>query len=442
MQNIFFKLILLLSILLVQKNKALSFQPIVFLTPRNSIETAYANRPDLKRAFYNIRASERMSRVALSGYLPQITAEGGAGRAAPQSFFAPERFAIVHFSQLLYSPAGPIEEFRIARQITRSLEWDRIILEDKIRFETETALLDLWLSQQKDTLVRAYDKSSSTTYKQHIHENKLGLSDQAEWLQQNAEFAKAKARIHEYTDELTQNSSNLEKSLGIICTSDTAIDSQEINSMIDYAFAHGASLNEITYYKDALANRAELRMIDERIKQERYLQSYFGLRYFPSISLYTNVIKYWYLQSLFEGALASGWNAGIKFDWQFDGLANVFNKSAAGEREFAAMMDRIDMIAKIKQEVYTNFANLQTALKDFIASQTEYERAQNEIILSKKRYEVGLLSSVDIQRQKTVWRKAQHDFLTNKVTVAKQYRTLMYSCGYPKNLNHNKSEPS
>lgn len=442
-QNKISKLILILSITIINKNDAQSCKTFALLTPRTSIETAYTNRPDLKRALYDIRARERLSRVALSGYLPQIAIEAGAGTAAPLSFFAPARFATLSFTQLLYSPAGPIEQFRIARQDTRALEWQRKILGYQIQFESETGILDLWLSQQEDTLVRIYDEVSKIVYNQQTHQFNLGLSDRALWLQHTTDFAVAQSRVKKYVDELTRTSSGLEKNLGIICCPDTPIDLQEMNLMIDQALASQKYTDIQTFFKTALSNRDELNMIDERIKQEIYWQRFYGFSYLPSISLYTNVIKYFYERTalssgLFEGALASGWNAGIKFNWVFDGLANVFNKSVAGEREFSAMMDRIDMIAKIKKDVYTNFANLQTSLKDFKAAQQEYERAQNEIILNRKQHNVGLISNVDIQQQETLWLKAQHDFLTNKVTVAKQYRALMYSCGYPKSFNHNK----
>lgn len=425
---------------LAHNNYSQSCQPFAVLTPKNSIETAYVNRPDLKKTFYDIRASERMSRVALSGYLPQIIAEGGAGRAAPLSFFAPERFAILRFTQLLYSPAGPIEQFRIARQDTRALEWQRIILQDKIRFEAETGVLDLWLSQQKENLIRTYDQVSADLFKQQTNEFNLGLSDQARFLQQTAEFATAQARVRKYTDELINTSSSLEKNLGIICCPTTPIDTYQVKLVLDSILKTEIKSDAVNYYKDALSNRQELNMIDEKIKQEQYWQSFYGLSYIPSISLYTNIIKYWFRRAPIEGALASGWNAGVKFNWEFDGLANVFNKSAAGEREFSAMMDRIDMLAKIKKEVYTNFADLQVALKDFKSVQQEYERAGNEITLNRKQFEVGLISPVEIQLQETLWLKAQHDFLTSKVAVAKHYRALMYSCGYPKNFNLSKAD--
>jgi len=129
----------------------------------------------------------------------------------------------------------------------------------------------------------------------------------------------------------------------------------------------------------------------------------------------------------------TGWNAGFKFDWQFDGFENMFNSCASEERSYSAMMDRIDKIVKIKEEVESNHARLSSLCKEFKVSKADYTRAANEIILKRKQYEVGLISAVDLKQAETIWLKAQYDYLTSKVNVAKQYQRLLYSCGYPDN---------
>ena len=242
-------------------------------------------------------------------------------------------------------------------------------------------------------------------------------------------------------------SSNLERNLSILCTPATSIDADSVIYMIDNALANSDASSVESYYQQALACRQELHLIDEMILKETYWGSFYCKSYFPSISLYTNLIKYVYNgnSSQFENlgpiantlnklfSLTTGWNAGFKLDWQFDGLENMFNSCAADERAFSAMMDRLDKLQKIKQEVFTNHAKLQSLFKEFKVATADYKRADNEIILKRKQFEVGLISPVDIRQAETVWLKAQYDYLTSKVNVAKQYQRLLYSCGYPDN---------
>lgn len=413
-----------------------------------AINTGYANRPDLKKIWRDIKASKELEKAAISGYLPQIQVEAGAGKASGGSFFAPKRFATLYFTQLLYSPAGPIQLYRIAQQDTHILQWQELIQKDAIRFQAETGILDLWFSQQKDLLIKEYDLSAKLVYSKQMNEYKVGLSNKNLWMEQKADFALAQSRVKKYIDELLIASSNLERNLSIIATPETLINTESINQMIDHALKTVPEQSAESYYQQAIANRQELRMIDEIILKETYWERFYCKSYFPSISLYTNVIKYTYngltgkltnLDPIVVNTInklltfETGWNAGFKFDWQFDGLENMFNSCAAEERAFAAMMDKLDKLQKIKQEVSVNHAKLQSLFKEFNVATTDYKHAENEIALKRKQLEVGLISPVDAKQAETVWLKAQYDYLTCKVNIAKQYQRLMYSCGYPDN---------
>jgi outer membrane protein TolC len=120
-------------------------------------EIGYTNRADLKKIWYDIRTSKELEKSAISGYLPHIQVEAGAGKASGGNFFVPKRFATLYFTQLLYSPAGPLQLYRIAQQDTRVLELKQTLLKETIRFQAETGVLDLWYSQQKEQLVQEYN---------------------------------------------------------------------------------------------------------------------------------------------------------------------------------------------------------------------------------------------------------------------------------------------
>lgn len=410
-----------------------------------AIDTGYANRPDLKKIERDTKANKELEKAAISGYLPQIQVEAGAGKASGKNLFAPKRFATLYFSQLLYSPAGPIQLYRITKQDTLMFEFQQLIQKDTIRFQATTGLLDLWFAQQKDLLVKEYDLTSKIVYAKQLHEYTVGLSNKDQLLQNAADFSMAQSRVRKYIDELIIASSNLERNIGIRCTPTMSINTSSIVHMIDQALSEEQGSADL-YIQQAFENRQELRLLDEMIKKETYWQRFYCKSYFPSISLYTNVIHYVYnglfdqldetaannaLKKLF--GFKTGWNAGVKLDWQFDGLENMFNSCASEERSFSAMMERLDKLQQIKQEVSVNHAKLQSLSKEYKVAIADYKRASNEIVLKHKQFEVGLISPVESKQAETVWLKAQYDYLTNKVNVAKQYQRLLYSCGYPDN---------
>ena len=412
-----------------------------------AIDTGYAHRPDLKKLERDTKANKELEKAAISGYLPQIQVEAGAGQASGKNLFAPKHFATLYFTQLLYSPAGPIQLYRITKQDTHMLEFQQLLQKDTIRFQATTGLLDLWFSQQKDLLVKEYNFTSQLVYAKQLHEYTVGLADKDLLLQQSAEFSLAQARIRKYTDELEIASSNLERNIGVRCTPTSSIDTGSVDSMINQALTFAPQNSVGPYIQQALENRHELHLLDAMIRKEIYWQRFYCKSYFPSISLYTNVIHYTYnglfdqLNSLNGAASAlkklfsfkTGWNAGIKLDWQFDGLENMFNSCASEERSFSAMMERLDKLQQIQQEVSVNHAKLQSLCKEHKVALADYKRATNEIALKRKQYEVGLISPIDNKQAETVWLKAQYDYLTSKVNVAKQYQRLLYSCGYPDN---------
>jgi outer membrane protein TolC len=114
----------------------------------------------------------------------------------------------------------------------------------------------------------------------------------------------------------------------------------------------------------------------------------------------------------------------------------MFRQSSCEEKTYSAAINRINTMQKIRKEIFQGHAELLSAFKNFESAKKEYERANNEIVLKRKEFEVGLISNIDVQQAETAWLNAQYDYLTSKIAVGKKYRTLLYSCGYPDNIQH------
>ncbi len=403
------------------------------LTVSSAVESAYCNRPDIKRACHDVHASREAEHVALAGYLPQITVSAGAGKASPRNIFQPKRFARLSFTQLIYSAAGPIQLYRIARQDTRALEFQELALRNKVRMETETALLDMWFAHHKKKFITWEDKASTSFFQKSMDEFEYGLTNPDTFWSHRATFAERQADVASYSDFYAVNKNTLEKSIGSLCPPDEALDNQDVTAFIENSVQKALDDQQPLEYWCAhgIEKRWELKALEERMIQEQYRERYYYKTYFPTVSLFTNFNKYKYQSAPLLSIVETGWSAGMVMDWCFDGLANIFNAGVSEERSYSYLMQYVDALQSGKHSIAMQYAELKQTLKLYNAAQEVYRQSENNIKLKRAQAETGILSPVDLDVAEALWAKQENDFLMARVTVAKQYRTLLYTCGYP-----------
>jgi len=418
------------------------------LTIESAIALAFRERPSIVKFNFDIASAHDTSKAALAGYLPQITYHAGTGRAKID-FFSPKSDMELSFNQLLYSFAGPLQQYQIAEEDVFSLEAQRVTEQNKSRYEIETSLIDLWNVRQKEFAIRQYDISSHETFARDAHQQKVGLLDLVDWMQATATFEFAQAIVKEFVNNVIIAQSAAERSVGIGAWNDMLLDNSSLEAFIEHAITDAAHYDNNHCFKQALTNRPELQANIHAIQKALYQERFYERSYLPKIGLFFDLVHYVYEQSCCThpdlcqpGATLlgdinkfTGWRLGFSFDWTFDGLANTFNATASREHSCAMTMQRFDLIDQIKKEVSSSHSSLAIALKDLKAAKATYEQAKTQYESQKIKYDVGLISIIEFENAKLLWDKAQIDYTDSKVAVAKKRSELLLACGYPKEDN-------
>jgi len=245
------------------------------LTMKQAIKIALTHRHSQRGYDLLIKAAKNNERSKISEYLPQISLESRVGKVN-RTFLLPERSAFLEAKQLLLSFAGPIMQYRIARQET-CITIDRKHLEqDAIRFETEKSLLELWDKQEKYNFIRSLDKSKTNIFNKNIHENRLGLSDKNIWLTNVAKWSTSTADVEQYSDELQTALIAVERSLAIPISHEINISHSTVEKYIKKGTYAISEYDTDFYYQQALQNRKELLTLDDLIIREHYIANSFA----------------------------------------------------------------------------------------------------------------------------------------------------------------------
>jgi outer membrane protein TolC len=187
-----------------------------------------------------------------------------------------------------------------------------------------------------------------------------------------------------------------------------------------------------TFFKEAAQNlRKDLAIKDQEIERFARLKQLKEKSYLPSASLYADI-------STGQPALAVGlrqlpgnfWQAGIQFNWNFDGLGNA-HKAAAEEASLqSAIFAKRDKELSIDKEVSNAYHELQQLKKQLDAYCTDLS-FEEHFLQQKKRYEIGDLSETEYKQAVYEWDKAQFDVRDLEVKTVLKYKELLFKSGYP-----------
>ena len=117
------------------------------LTLDRAVVIAFANRKNLKALAYQTKAFKSLQAEAMSGYLPQLNIDAFVGKTCNPGFSSlvanpcigicdPEQLIRISASQLIFNPAGPIEQYHIRKQDTIASDNERILDSKLVRFRT------------------------------------------------------------------------------------------------------------------------------------------------------------------------------------------------------------------------------------------------------------------------------------------------------------------
>lgn len=403
------------------------------LSMQKATALAFKERPSLQALKFETKTKEINSIDALTGYFPQaaLSAQKSTGCLFPSGTPTPGADSVTPLgttstialsgSQLIFSFAGPIDLYQIAKKDAQAARIAESLHQDQIRISVETNFLQAWLLEQKKRTIEEQEAAAKYVFGTDTHKNKVGLINKNEFLKAKANFSKEISQTKIYTDDLEISKHSLERAIG------QSLDKVSLNW--EYK---NYKIKPIAYYHElAKANRKEIRIKDKEIRREELSKTYYAKGYLPSISAFGEVSR----NTFKIGNPTTCKEVGLSFTWNiFDGLSNIQKARASSAQKTKAILEKEDLLQQIKLDVEKSYFELLAQEKLLEAQEVEFESAQNEFVLNKKKEEIGDSSRIDFAVAKFAFEAAKFKLESARVAVALKERVLFFACGYPVSL--------
>jgi len=386
------------------------------LNMNESVQMAYKHKPSIKAYQYAIQANKASEKVAMSGYLPQISINENPYVSSGSNGI--QNNISVNAKQLVYSFAGPLEKYKIAQKGTEESEFAEEREKDYVRFFVESSFLSAWFQQRRNKLIQSLNQSATQTLKKAEHQNKLDLLGKNDWLIDASDYAANMSTVYSYDDDLDNAQSQLEFWIGKPFKDD--------NQTITLAWKSKQNIDLQplnNYIAKALKNRKEIKIKQKEIEKQKETESYYKRTYLPSFNLTGRSAR---------NSTAGNHIVGASLEWNiFDGASNYQESNKAHANMLKAMQEKESYVLQAKYDVQKSYYDLSQLLKQLVAQNIKLTQAKNEFVLKKQKYEIGDISKVALEASKYNWENQKIAWLTLKVNAATKERELIFACGYP-----------
>lgn len=388
-------------------------------------------------------------REKLSGFLPHITFRTDISQSKRGCFSNLSDADLAHFksqnfscrqvfppvqvetaiNQLLFSRAGPLQEYYIAKHTTEIERISYDLLQDHLRFETEQNFLSHWNILNKKRSVRAHYDAANHVFSRDKQSFDLGLLSHPEWAAQQALYKQAQADTRKYYDQKSLTLYSLERTFEHHITAN--LDNQSTTDFLQKSIAHAQDLSLNYYLTKAQQWRKEFYIQEEEIKRNRRIEAFEERFYVPTAHFFARFIRTTPRTNLSIFDYPSFWQAGIRFEWEFDGMEHAHRANAATAATCNSLASYTNTWATVHLEIQTAYHELQLLLKQVSAQELLLE--QERVIFERSCHEhnLGLLSNVDFKQADDQWELAQFTYNDLLTKTAIKQRELLLKTGYP-----------
>jgi outer membrane protein len=366
------------------------------------IAIAIENHPDLKAAGATVEAGKERTWQAISGALPQVTANYGADRrktsatartgapidGAGSSGSRSRTFSFyatgVTLSQILFDFGQSLDAIRAARASERSLEADRVTARETVLFDVKQSYYDLLTAER---LLAVADENVRQNQKHlDLAQGRLdvGLATRFDVTQAQVQLANAELAQVTARNNVAVARETLRGALGL----DGPLDFD----VVDTFDVHGVSIEEPKALDLAYANRPEL--ASQRLQQESIEDQIAALRknYLPNVTGDAS-----YTRSGQDYPLQESWNVGANVN------LSVFNGGLTSAQigEQRANLSRLryqeqSLRQQIALQVRQAVLNLAQALESIRVSEKGLQQARENLDLAEGRYSTGVGNIIEL----------------------------------------------
>jgi outer membrane protein TolC len=418
------------------------------LTMEEAVSRSLAYRPDLEAFYYAVEQGKYAAKEQLSGYYPKIQLTSYLSQTQHQDSF--KNGTQMRGDQLIYSWAGPLQAYRLAKKMTHVTESEREVQEHFIRYTVQITFLDTYIKQQQQNKFSHVSDSSKATYKRSRQEKNVDMLDKKDWLRRVENHAVDAAAIEGYSFDLNNAHKKLEFLVGTTLIEEKVLSKKTKEKKYTFTtlqweqpgeLPENISLKKCDEYIDmALKSRPEIKRESKKIEVQDASYSLHKGQRLPTIAAYGKAG--FDNQRMIDSGTTVGRRGdyeyheyGLTMKWSlFDGLTTHYQEQQDRVGKLKAMLDREQTIINIKDQVTTAFYDVSNALTQCKAQKVKYTRAKNDFELNDVLFKQGLITDDVYKQGKTDWESAQLDWVTINVIVAVKEKTLAYYCGYPANF--------
>lgn len=412
------------------------------LTIDQAVQRALEHRPDLEALTFAIMAAKSGAKAAIAGYYPTLTVNSNLTQQTGESTF--QFGAMFTANQLLWSFSGPLQQYKKAKRQAQLSALDRKVQSNVIQLQVEKSFLQAWALQENDRTILATIVSAKANYKKSSCDNKVKLLDKNIWLTNVENFASTMSINYQFDEDLESAFRTLEFLIGqplILGKKVKSKDGKRKKTKLAHLTWHYPKKVTLlplkTYYDFALTHRPEVAQGLKKSQIERENARILKGSRLPILS--TNLFTGFQGEPNLESVLTpqkSFWGGGLALTWNlFDGAVTQYQENQSRANEVKELLNQQQTMLDVQQGVQSAYFVLHKSLIAAEAQKLSYIRARNDYILAKKNLEIGLTADFDFKAAQAKWEQEQLNWLSRNIDIAVNYRTLMFACGYPKELD-------
>ncbi len=431
------------SLLTSVSNRVYS-QDTVKIGLRQAIDSALANNLQVRQAIYQSEISEENFKQSRFELFPSLNASASASRQFGL-FFDQTSGTVVHEADQVDGNIGTtiplFQGFALRNRILQNkylLQADKSNAE-KIKNDLLLAVINTYLQALANRdLVTAGEQQLTLSQEQlNVAQKNFNVGNNT-----LADLSQAKAQVANNELSLTNainafDLSVLELKQLMEMNPQTAIELEVpvIPSLAKLESGYAAS----TIYAQAVQNFPDIQLAKFNTEAYKYALKAAKGDLYPSLSLrgglgtrYSNILPYSFSTQVDENI-----NKYIGFQLNIPIFNNYRIRSSVNVAKIRYENAKVsEQLAKNSLNKVINQAvlDLRAADKRYYAAKTAYESSKDAFDVIKKRYEVGLISSVELNTSQINYNRAEFDFIQAKYDLVFRSKVVDFYLGNPINL--------
>jgi TolC family type I secretion outer membrane protein len=394
------------------------------------IQAALRNQPSMRAALAGLEARKGREKQAVSHYLPQVTATTGYSEAHQNGSAFGDTITksyntSLSVNQTLYDFGRTGNAYDSACLNTQSAALDSIRVKQDVIFNVKQAYFDLLQSQRLVNVAQKTLEQSESHLKQAEAFYRAGSKPVFDVTRAEVEVNSMQLDLINANNRMQISGMTLNNTMGV-----DPEDPIEIDDSLTVMPALSLSLETIK--AEALKNRPDLQKAESDIAAAQAIIRTEKADYLPAIMLsgsydWANGTAE---MGMFQGDLASGWNAGITLSLPIYEGGLTSGKVSEAKSNLHLIEAQRDLLRQtIRVDVCKYYADMESARVRIKVMESALQKAGKNFDIAQGRYEEGVGPYIDVTDAQLSSVKAETDYVQSFYDCQLSAARLLKSMG-------------